>query len=114
MTVLSPDFDALCLDFNPWGYDETDVTQLSNRMVVTRVQSECAICFGPIGPGQRVRAVVERNNECMRPKVMTFRFCIDCCVAMVKVARHQTIRDELALERRYALGQKRAIRKEGR
>ena len=102
--------DEKALDFNPWGDDETDTTTFSDRFVVTRKRSPCAICFAPIGPGRRVRAQVQRNNEDRR--VMTFRFCETCCRAMVRRYDATTVAGEMAIELRYEIGRKRCERRE--
>jgi hypothetical protein len=92
--------DAMILSFNPWCGDESDVTTLSDRMVVTRVSSTCAICFGKILPADRVRTKVEK----MDGKVKTFRFCVECCAAMARRYVAATAEQEMEIERRYDLG----------
>lgn len=102
---VRPSADECILAVNPWGYDETDITPLRDAMVVARVGGDCAICFGSIVPGERVRAKVERLNE-GKPVVKTFRFCALCCAAMVSE------RDGEALMERYEIGRSNAAAKE--
>ncbi len=74
--------ESAVLRYEPFLDDDSDVTVLSDKMVTARKAAECVVCFGPIEPGQRVRARAERNNELH--KMMTFRFCPACCAAMAK------------------------------
>lgn len=102
--------DAAILNFNPWGDDDTPVVTFSDRMVITRVTSECAICFGPIVPGDRVRTQVQRCDDY---GVRTFRFCVECCAAMLRRMNAETEDDEMEIEGRYDLGRTRAEAQRG-
>lgn len=92
--------DALCVD--PWEGDrDSDAVTLRDGFVTTRKPASCAICFGSIAVGTRVRSQTQRSEE-MR-KVMTFKFCDACCRAMVVVVDWPDF-----LELRYELGMERA------
>ncbi|MCR4374205.1 MAG: hypothetical protein NUW22_05090 [Acidobacteria bacterium] len=92
--------DHAVLCFIPWGGDESDVTTLSDKMVVARKEASCAICFGPIMPKDRVRAQVQVYDG----KVRTFQFCVVCCAAMVRRYFATSAEDEMEIEDRYDLG----------
>ena len=62
--------DEKILATGVWEMDDTPYTLFSDRMVVTRTTSKCAVCFGPIIPRQRVRTRIER---CEDYGVKTFR-----------------------------------------
>lgn len=87
---------GLALDFNPWGFDESDYRVLTNRLVVTRKPHDCAICFEVIPAKTRARA----QSEIFEGKAKTFHFCQTCCDAMA-INRED---DGLWLESRYELG----------
>jgi hypothetical protein len=82
------------LDFNPWGYDDTEYRVLRNSLLMTRSQHGCAICFDTIPSRARVRA----QTEVFDGTVKTFYFCPLCCDAMI------ADEDGLAIEERYAQG----------
>jgi hypothetical protein len=96
--------DKAVLQFDPWCGDESDVTTLSDRMVVTRVKSVCAICFENILPRDRVRTKVEKWDG----KMKTFRFCVNCCAAMARRAFAANEAQEMEIENRYNMGRLRA------
>ena len=92
--------DALSVD--PFYGDETDVSDLSDKIVTARKDyPHCHICHGPIANGERHRAKAERNNE--DGKVMTFRFCGKCTRAF---AADNEYMGRLS-ESRYAIGETR-------
>ena len=92
--------EAAALDYNPWGFDESDYRVLSNRFVTTRRPSECAICFDPIPAGSRARS----QSEILEGQAKTFRFCMICCDAMATVALRED--DGEALQARHDIGSK--------
>lgn len=100
MTTTQVEYDRLALQFHPW-HDDSDYRVMSNKMVVARIKAECAICFDDIKPGQRVRA----QSETYDGKAMTFKFCVKCCNAMVRLGQGRRDIDEL--EGRYELGRRR-------
>lgn len=104
---MQPEQERDVLGLNPWGFDETDYTPLTDRFVVTRRPHGCAVCLGSIPAGSRVRAKTERLNE-GRSHVKTFYFCVPCCRAMARARRRRTLADDLAWERRFEVGRKRA------
>lgn len=79
--------ERLCLSYNPFQGDETDVTELSDKFVTTRYSHKCQICFEQIAAKSHVRARREVNNE--DKKVMTFYFCEECCGAMARSWRDE-------------------------
>lgn len=89
--------DRYVLQFNPWGDDDSPYRVLDNRMVITRVSHECAICFESIPNGQRVRA----QRESLEGKARTFYFCQPCCSAMAVALKRGDIEP---LERRTQIG----------
>ena len=95
--------DALVLAFDPWAGDmDSDAVTLHDKFVTARKPAACAICFGKILSGDRVRAQTQRSRE--QRKVMTFRFCVDCCAAMAR----ECVDYGKSIEGRYALGQRRS------
>lgn len=94
--------DADCLQYDPFQGDETDVTKLSDRFLVTRKPHQCNVCLGQIPAGQRVRALTEINHE--EKKVSTFYFCVLCCEAMALVWTDAG----LAIEARTSIGMMKA------
>jgi len=98
--------DEAVLSFNVWGMDDTQYRVLKNAMVTTRRPQECAICFGAIPVGSRVRTQIEVYDGTCK----TFRFCVECCEAMVAdFSDHDSER----VESRYDIGRKRAEAREG-
>lgn len=91
--------DRDVLNYRPFQGDETDVTQLADRFVVTRYAHACTLCWEEIPPRARVRALTEINNE--EHRVKTFYFCAPCCAAMAKSWRDHG----RAIEHRYGIGQ---------
>lgn len=87
--------DRLVLSYDPWGGDDTDTQVLSDKMVVVRKDHQCAICFGPIAKGERVRSMTELNRE--DSVVATFRFCTLCCEAMAADDDGNSIYDRHAI-----------------
>lgn len=77
--------EELCLAFDPFSGDETDVLVQSDRFVVTRRKHKCQHCGEKIKLGSRVRALSELNRE--DRKRMTFYFCEPCCETMVSALK---------------------------
>lgn len=94
--------EAAALSYEPFFGDDTDVRVLDDKFVTARKSTRCQVCWGQIEPGQRVRARTERNNE--ERKVMTFRFCPECCEAMAQADDDSGD----AIEKRYSMGMDRA------
>lgn len=80
------------------GDRDSDVTEFSNKMVVTRKQHDCVICRESIPVAARVRAQTERDNQ--DKCVMTFYVCELCCNAIAD--RH--VDDFAAIHIRTAIG----------
>jgi hypothetical protein len=97
--------EALALQYNPWGFDESDYRVLNNRFVTTRRPFVCDMCFCDLPAGTRARA----QREIFEGHAKTFKFCPTCCEAMVKA--QLPIYDDLAVEKRMQLGQKNAAKK---
>lgn len=76
-TQLTEEQERSSLQYDPFEGDETDVSRLADKFVKARKQHECFHCRDVIEPGERHRAKTERNNE--ERKIMTFRFCAECC-----------------------------------
>jgi hypothetical protein len=97
--------EAAALEVDPWGDGKGDdpYTVFRNVILVARKPCKCALCFGEIAAGDRVRA----QTECGEGKVMTFRFCVEC----VRALGGYRLRDAWKpLEVRYTLGRERAER----
>lgn len=91
------------LGFDMFGPDETDVTELSDKIVkAAKDHPHCFVCYGPIAKGERHRAKTERNNE--EGKVMTFRACGKCVRAML--ITNETYSDRAMISRE-CLGEQR-------
>lgn len=90
--------ERLCLLYNPFQGDETDVRVLNDAFVTTRYQQRCQVCLDDIPAGARVRARREINNE--DRKAMTFYFCEPCCAAMARCWKD----DGRAIEARTGIG----------
>lgn len=108
--TLSPQEEAAALRCNPWEMDDSDYRELSDKFIVTRKPSECAICFEAIPAGARCRA----KTEVMDGVCKTFRFCLECCWCMAHQSDDFDGFDDdddspyMRLEQRYALGRKNA------
>jgi hypothetical protein len=83
------------------GDRDSDVTIFSNKMVTTRAEHKCVICWSTIPRKTRVRAQTERNND--DHVVMTFYVCPECGEALC-VAYTEADEQGERLEARYALG----------
>ena len=100
--ALSVDDERRVLRLDPWDGDrDSDAKTLRDKFVVTRKASSCAICFGGIVAGERVRAQTQQSDA--ERKVMTFKFCDECCRAMACYSWVPEI-----LESRYEIGIKRS------
>ena len=103
--LVGAERDRFVLWFDPWDADDCGYRVIRNEFVVVRYAHKCDICFGPIWPGERIRAQTEAYDG----KVTTFRFCAACCEAM---ARRQDD-DGVAIGDRYELGRRNAQKREG-
>jgi hypothetical protein len=73
--------DADCLAYDPFSGDrDSDITEFSDKFVVTRKPHVCNVCQEEIPSRSRCRAKTERDND--DQVVMTFYFCPPCCDAM--------------------------------
>lgn len=100
---MSPKEEQRALAFDPWAGDmDNDSVTIRDAFVTTRKPASCAICFGSILVGERVRAQTQRSEE--QRKVMTFKFCPACCEGMA--SDHADYSERMA--KRYALGMRRA------
>lgn len=72
-----------CLWVDPFGGDDSDVYVMSDKIVTAaKEHPHCWVCHGQIAKGERHRARSEINRE--EGLRMTFRFCHECCVAMIE------------------------------
>jgi hypothetical protein len=93
-----------CLAYDPFQGDETAVRRFSDKMVITRKEHRCNICWEDFPAGSRARAMREVNLE--ERRTMTFYFCPPCCSAM---ARSWDSDDAgRAIEKRTAIGMRAA------
>lgn len=71
------EIEQAALHVDPWGDGKCDdyYRVLSNRIVTCRKPHECAVCFGAIPIGSRVRAQTEQSNDY---GVKTFYICAPC------------------------------------
>lgn len=100
---VQANIDQMVLAFDPWAGDmDDDSVTLRDTFVTARKPAKCAICFGNVLIGDRVRSQTQRSQE--QRKVMTFKFCVECCAAMAR----ECVDDGREIEARYALGQRRA------
>lgn len=102
---LALDFDLFDGDF---GYDGD--RELRNKIVKFRKVGECHICIGEIKVGETGRSSV----WCMDGKLLTYRICNECCVAIIESEGwddddDDDDSDEIdPIERRYNLGHERS------
>lgn len=68
--------DEDILNYDLFAGDETPVTVFANKMVKTRKEHTCAICWDAIPPGGHVRAQTERDDD--DKIVKTFYVCPTC------------------------------------
>lgn len=89
------------LNFDLFQGDDTPTTVFSNRMLVTRRQHPCVVCWQGIPAGTRVRAQTERDDD--DRIVKTFYVCPTCCEAMAIAGTEADIHHE-QIEARYSMG----------
>ena len=106
--------EDLCLQYDPFQGDETDVIGMGDKIVrAAKAHPKCHTCEGSIFKGERHRCRVERNSE--ERKIDTFRWCSKCCRAMALAEefdryefadneRLMSSRERIGDERRRALG----------
>jgi hypothetical protein len=98
------DEDAL-FNYYPFEGDrDVDVVRFGDKLVKGRKEYECHICAEIIKKGEMQRALSECDRD--EQKVMTFRFCWDCCVAMAQ--SNEDSGD--AIEKRYRMDKDRGNR----
>lgn len=96
--VLTDADQAEILRCDPWSGDtDADARTFRDAFVRTRVPAWCAICMSAIAPGSLARSQTQQSDE-MR-KVMTFKFCEECCRAMLVACEFPEM-----LEVRYEIG----------
>lgn len=72
--------ESACLEVDPFGDEDANITRLKDRFLVTRKGHECTTCLEHIPPKSRVRAKTERDDD--DNVLKTFYFCHACCAAM--------------------------------
>ncbi len=87
--------EQLVLRYNPFAGDfgSSGDRTLKNKMVTTRKESECSLCFTTIKKGERVRKQIEIFDG----EFEDYCWCNACCRAMEK--DEKTGRDD-AVEKR--------------
>lgn len=66
-------------EFDPFDEDNFDVNRLKDKVVKARKDYVCQHCCGIVHKGTLSRNIV----EALEGKLHSFRFCNDCCKAMV-------------------------------
>lgn len=66
-------------DFDPFDGDNFDVNRIKDKVVTTRKDYVCQHCYGIVAKGTLSRNIVES----LEGNLHSFRFCTDCCKAMV-------------------------------
>lgn len=100
MSALTWDDHVLRYNLYDGDKDDGGVRVLRDRIVVARASGPCSICYTPIVPGTRIR--VETGVVDGR-KMASVRTCHACCDAMARAWKD----DGVALDRRYAIGERR-------
>jgi hypothetical protein len=95
------------LRFDPWGDRDATYRVLRSGFGVCRKPHECAICFGPVAPGDRIWARTETDDGIIK----TFHFCAECCWCIAR--RYDETEDGEAfgfdrMYERWEIGRKRA------
>ncbi len=86
--IPTVEWEKCVLSVDPFEGDFGDgEVKLSDKMVTSgKLHPACCnICGGPIAKGERHRARV----EACRGQLMTFRWCLMCCVAMASADMDQ-------------------------
>jgi len=66
-------------EFDPFDGDNFDVNRIKDKVVKARKDYVCQHCYGIVHKGTLSRNIVESAEG----KLCSFRFCTDCCKAMV-------------------------------
>ena len=66
-------------EFDPFDGDNFEVTRIKDKMITARKDYVCQHCYGIVHKGTLSRNIVES----LEGKLHSFRFCTDCCKAMV-------------------------------
>ena len=70
------------LEYDPFAGDfgEPDDVVLKDKIAIARKAGPCHICSSEIQPKEQMRL----RTEVFGGEISTFRWCNDCCVAMVE------------------------------
>lgn len=66
-------------EFDPFDGDNFEVNRIKDKVVKARKDYVCQHCYGIVQKGTLSRNIVESAEG----KLCSFRFCTDCCKAMV-------------------------------
>lgn len=66
-------------DFDPFDGDNFEANRIKDKVVKVRKDYVCQHCYGIVQKGTLSRKIVES----VEGKLCSFRFCTDCCKAMV-------------------------------
>ena len=66
-------------DFDPFDGDNFEANRIKDKVVKVRKDYVCQHCYGIVQKGTLSRNIVESAEG----KLCSFRFCTDCCKAMV-------------------------------
>ena len=66
-------------EFDPFDGDNFEVNRIKDKVVKARKDYVCQHCYGIVHKGTLSRNIVESAEG----KLCSFRFCTDCCKAMV-------------------------------
>ena len=66
-------------EFDPFDGDNFEVNRIKDKVVKARKDYVCQHCYGSVHKGTLSRNIVESAEG----KLCSFRFCTDCCKAMV-------------------------------
>lgn len=66
-------------EFDPFDGDNFEVNRIKDKVVKARKDYVCQHCYGIVHKGTLSRNIVES----LEGKLHSFRFCTDCCKAMV-------------------------------
>ena len=66
-------------EFDPFDGDNLETNRIKDKVVKARKDYVCQHCYGIVQKGTLSRNIVESADG----KLFSFRFCTDCCKAMV-------------------------------
>lgn len=105
--------DALDFDLFAGDFGDSDDVELSNKIVISRREYICFICYGTIVKGEVHRSAVHKFDG----EIMTYRVCNECCKAMVSSINYDLSDDnddgQEPIDARYALGEQRRTAMKG-